>query len=97
MFRFSSLVLTSTMFCVAVTTGLQGQAPEGGEGRQGGRGQQAAVLPDGPGKDAVQARCSVCHGVNMITGSAGYSQERWQDLISTMVKLPEAQAATITQ
>ena len=39
MLRFSSLVLTSTMFCVAVTTGLQGQAPEGGAGRQGEAGQ----------------------------------------------------------
>ena len=45
----------------------------------------------------MQARCSACHGVNMITGSTGYTQERWQDLISTMVKLPDAQAATVTQ
>jgi virginiamycin B lyase len=33
----------------------------------------------------------------MITGSAGYTRERWQDLISTMIKLPEDQAATATQ
>ena len=33
----------------------------------------------------------------MITGSTGYTQERWQDLISTMVKLPEPQRTTMTQ
>ena len=95
MLRFSSLVLTATIFCVALTAVLQGQDPEGG--RQGGRGQQAAALPDGAGKETVQAMCSACHGVNLITGSTGYSRERWQDLVSTMIKLPDAQAATVSQ
>jgi virginiamycin B lyase len=94
MFRCSSLAITATMFCIALSGVLHGQ---GGEGRQGGRGQQAAPLPDGAGKEAVQARCSACHGVNLITGSTGYTRERWQDLISTMIKLPDDQAATVTQ
>lgn len=92
MLRLPSLIVAVAVFSVALTGVLQGQ-----EGRQGGRGQQAAALPDGAGKDMVQARCGVCHGVNMITGSAGYTRERWQDLISTMIKLPEDQAATVTQ
>ena len=92
MLRLPSLIVAVAVFSVALTGVLQGQ-----EGRQGGRGQQAAALPEGAGKDTVQARCSVCHGVNLITGSAGYTPERWQDLISTMIKLPEDQAATVTQ
>ena len=96
MFRISSLVVTAALFSAVLTGVIQAQGREGGQGRQGGRGQQAA-LPDGPGKEAVTATCSGCHGVNLITGSTGYTHARWQDLISTMVKLPEAQTATITQ
>ena len=92
MLRLPSLVVAIAVFSTALTGALQGQ-----EGRQGGRGQQTAVLPEGDGKDMVQARCGVCHGVNLITGSAGYTRERWQDLISTMIKLPDDQAATVTQ
>ena len=97
MFRIPSLVITAALFSAALTGVIQAQGREAGQGRQGGRGQQAAVLPDGPGKEAVTTMCSACHGVNLITGSTGYTHERWQDLISTMVKLPEAQTATITQ
>jgi virginiamycin B lyase len=92
MSRISTFVLTAALICLVVTVAGQGQGRQGG-----GRGQQAAALPDGPGKEMVQGLCSSCHGVNMITGSTGYTQERWQDLISTMVKLPDAQRATITQ
>ena len=70
---------------------LPGRAPAGGRGR----GQ--VQLPDGAGKEAVDATCGGCHGLNMITGAAGYTQDGWRDLIATMVALPEAQAATITQ
>jgi virginiamycin B lyase len=67
-----------------------------GQGRQGGgRGQVA--LPDGAGKEIVSASCGSCHGLNMITGAAGYSQDAWRDLIGTMIELPQAQAATATQ
>jgi virginiamycin B lyase len=67
-----------------------------GQGRQGGgRGQVA--LPDGAGKEIVSASCGSCHGLNMITGAAGYSQDARRDLIGTMIELPQAQAATATQ
>jgi virginiamycin B lyase len=91
MFRFSTFALTATVFCVVLTGAVQGQ------GRQGGRGQQAVALPDGQGKDVVQARCGACHGVNLIGGSTGYTRDRWQDLIGTMVTLPDDQAGVVTQ
>ena len=55
-----------------------------------GQGRGAAQLPDGPGREQVQATCSKCHGVNLIAGSWGYSKEGWQDRIATMVALPPA-------
>lgn len=58
------------------------------------RGQPVS-LPDGPGKDAVQATCAQCHGLNLITGSWGYTRDGWRELIASMVKLPPDQAATI--
>ena len=41
-----------------------------GVGAQG-RGQQQVALPDGPGREMVQATCSKCHGLNLISGSWG--------------------------
>lgn len=90
MFRLSSLVLSVMLVGAALTTGVHGQA-------RGGRGQQAAALPEGAGKDVVEARCGACHGLNLITGSTGYTQARWQDLVGTMIKLPDAQTQAVTQ
>ena len=36
-------------------------------------------LPDGHGKEAVQAFCTQCHEINRVTG-AGYTQEGWQNV-----------------
>ena len=93
MSRFSSLTLTGALLCVSVTVAVQGQAPQGGRGG----GQQPVALPDGAGKDIVQAACTKCHGLNQVTGSAGYAREKWQELFATMIKLPDAQAATVSQ
>ncbi len=60
-----------------------------------GQGRGNVQLPDGPGRDQVQAACSQCHGVNLIAGSWGYSKEGWQDRIATMVALPPAELNTI--
>ena len=56
-----------------------------GQGR--GRGQPVA-LPDGPGKDVVQAQCSTCHSLGLIANSGGYSRDGWIELFATMVALP---------
>jgi virginiamycin B lyase len=90
MFRTSKLVIASTVFILTLAAALQGQGRQGG-----GRGQ--VQLPDGAGKEAVTATCGTCHGLNMITGSTGYTQTAWHDLVGTMIKLPDAQAAPITQ
>lgn len=63
------------------------------------RGQrgQPVQLPDGPAKEMVQTTCSRCHGLNMITGSWGYTRAGWETLFSTMVALPKDHAATIAE
>ncbi|HEY0383437.1 MAG TPA: hypothetical protein VGC72_14680 [Candidatus Elarobacter sp.] len=54
------------------------------------RGQDAA-LPDGPGKDLVQASCSSCHGLGTVT-RAGYDRAGWSNVVAMMtnagMKLP---------
>ena len=93
MFRFLSLP-PAAVFGLIVTVALDGQAPQGGPGRQGGRGQ--VQLPDGAGKEMVAASCGSCHGPNLVTNSRGYTREGWQTLFSTMVALPDDQASTIS-
>jgi virginiamycin B lyase len=64
------------------------------QGRGQGRGQ-AAPLPDGPGKEAVQAQCTKCHALGLISNSGGYTRQQWEDLFSTMVALPADQKAEV--
>jgi len=54
------------------------------QGRGQGRGQ-APALPDGPGKEILQATCMKCHAVNLIVNSGGYTRQGWIDLFNTMV------------
>ena len=82
--------LPLALVVAALTVSLHAQA-----GR--GRGGPSVDLPDGAGKEAVTATCGACHALNSITGSAGYTQDGWRDLIATMVTLPEPQVATVTQ
>ena len=60
-----------------------------------GRGQPQVALPDGPGRDMVQATCSKCHALNLIADSWGNTDKGWHDLFSSMVTLPKDQADTI--
>jgi virginiamycin B lyase len=60
---------------------------------------QGPALPQGPGRDAVEAACTGCHQTNMVTQSSGYTHDGWKELIGTMIDLsrsPETEAA-ITQ
>ena len=61
------------------------------------RGGGQPPLPDGPGKDIVQARCVSCHGLNQVTSAAGYNQEGWKHVIDSMIALPPTEMATATQ
>jgi virginiamycin B lyase len=52
-------------------------------------GARAATLAEGAGREAVQANCSSCHNISVITQSSGYSRAHWDELIATMVDLPD--------
>ena len=82
MLRKSILMLTGTVVLLGTTWG------------QGQRGP--VQLPEGPGREVVQANCTTCHALNQISGSAGYSKEGWESLISTMVALPKEQAGVVS-
>lgn len=76
------------LVCLSSVTPVQSQ------GR--GRGQ-AVALPDGPGKDAVQAQCTKCHGLGQIANSGGDTRQGWEDLIATMVALPAESKAEVSE
>jgi len=44
-------------------------------------------LPDGAGRDLVEATCSGCHRPSLIERSKGYSRDGWRELILTMIDL----------
>jgi virginiamycin B lyase len=52
---------------------------------------RTAALAEGPGREAVQSNCSSCHNVSVITQSSGYTRAHWDELIATMVDLPDEQ------
>nr|WP_309501753.1 hypothetical protein [uncultured Roseovarius sp.] len=45
------------------------------------------ALPDGKGRETVEAVCTACHGVNLIERSSGYSRDNWHFLTATMIDL----------
>jgi virginiamycin B lyase len=45
------------------------------------------TLPDGPGQATVQAQCSRCHSLGLISNSGGYTRQGWDELFGTMVAL----------
>jgi len=52
-------------------------------------------LPEGEGKAMIEAVCVTCHRLDFIPNSVGNTHEDWQELISTMIALPSAQADTV--
>ena len=59
--------------------------------------QGQAVLPEGDGMELIQGACVACHDVSLITNSTGYTHERWQYVIDTMIELPDPLHTDITQ
>jgi virginiamycin B lyase len=57
--------------------------------------QGMAELPDGQGKELVEAACVACHELELISGSAGYTNEQWRHLMSKMIDLPDPLGAQI--
>jgi len=58
-----------------------------------------APLPDGPGKDAVQAYCTQCHSLGRVV-SAGHTPQEWRTVVDMMVndgaRLPRDQVAVVS-
>lgn len=75
-------VLISGLICSGRHTLAQGRAPD---------------LPDGAGKELVQRTCVTCHPTNLISTSTGYTHERWEYVISKMIRLPKATESKIAQ
>jgi cytochrome c5 len=42
-------------------------------------------LPDGKGKEIIEAACDGCHGVDQIIGRA-WSAEKWNEVVKKMVE-----------
>lgn len=78
-----SLVAATTLTLLATGVVVLAQGP----GRAG-RGGPPANLPDGAGKDQVQALCSACHPLTMITNARGYDEKGWDELTAGMIALP---------
>ena len=53
---------------------------------------KASGLPEGAGKDRVEALCLACHQAREILNSSGYTREGWKELIGTMIDLSRAPA-----
>lgn len=45
---------------------------------------QGQKLPDGKGKDIVEAACDGCHGLDQIIGRA-WSEEQWRTVLKKMI------------
>jgi virginiamycin B lyase len=80
----------SLVVCLAIS--LVTTVAARAQGRQGA----AVQLPDGTGKDVVEATCARCHGLNQIVNSGGYAADGWQRLIGSMVALPAEQAGVVS-
>jgi virginiamycin B lyase len=44
----------------------------------------AQKLPDGKGKEVVEAACDGCHGLDQITGRA-WSADKWRSVVKSMI------------
>jgi virginiamycin B lyase len=74
MLRWSIAALAGALACVLVPVTAAAQS-------------EASGLPDGAGKELVEAVCTACHQTNQITRSSGYTGAGWQELIGTMIDL----------
>ena len=79
MSALSRLPYAAALFAFAIPASALAAAPA--------MPMRAVAMPDGPGKPLVEAVCTTCHQLNMITNSSGYSRDHWGKLISTMADL----------
>jgi len=81
--RATLLTLMATFLCGAAAA--QAQGPQ----------RQPVQLPEGNGKELVEATCGSCHSLNLLTGSGGYTREGWELVLNSMVAPPREQAAVL--
>jgi hypothetical protein len=81
------------MMTLAGATVLVGVTVTGQE-QGGGRGakeitlpQVESKLPEGPGREAVQQGCVLCHSTRYITMQPGFSKEAWTASVDKMRKV----------
>ena len=72
--KLSSVSFAAALCFVAAPSAAQGQKAE---------------LPDGAGKQSVEAVCTACHNPNQILNSSGYTSAGWKELLSTMIDLSD--------
>ncbi|HEY5624772.1 MAG TPA: cytochrome C, partial [Gammaproteobacteria bacterium] len=60
-------------------------------------GQAQMELPEGEGKQLVEAACVACHVTDLIPQSVGRTNEQWRHLMSKMIELPEPLGSQIAQ
>src|SRR4029453_1209140 len=92
----SFFCLVVAAFVASSSSIIGQQAPPGGQGAARQGGPPAVQLPEGAGREPVQATCTRCHALNLIANSWGYTRDGWQDRISTMVKLSPAELEPIS-
>lgn len=50
----------------------------------------AQKLPDGAGKELVQAICTACHDLTAVTEGIGYSRQDWDNIVQSMIDMGAA-------
>lgn len=75
------------LFCLLLVTFLVSAFSSSTIGQRQG-GPPPVQLPEGAGREQVQAACARCHGLNLIANSWGYTKDGWADRIATMMTLP---------
>ena len=92
-----------TMLAAAVFLGtvpLMGQEQGGGKAKSITLPQVESKLPDGPGLQATEQGCIICHSTRYITMQPPFSKEAWTASVDKMRKtfgapITNEQAATI--
>ena len=80
---------------VALAGALAGTLCLGGVSAEAQFQGRPAHMPDGAGKELVEAVCVSCHNTGRIAQSYGYSEAGWRELIATMVDISGSPDAAI--
>ena len=69
-------VLTTTAMLFALTLGGAALRAQGST--------DPSKLPDGPGKTILQSSCTVCHGLDLLSGR---DEAAWKDTVDRMIAM----------